>query len=91
MLFRPPNPKSSSSNHGVSQAEKSVGKAETIFTLPPKKTPETEFNASEYIRRRELETEERIQRQKAMREAAALTNPPVTSTALRRRGKPGAK
>jgi hypothetical protein len=84
MLFRSASRPASSSQ--VRQAEPSVGEAETIFNIPPKNTPEkTGFNAPEYIRLQEIETEQRIQRQRALREAATLANPEPPK---RKRGRP---
>jgi hypothetical protein len=71
MVFRPSNPTSS-----FRVAQTSVAEAETIFTMPPKKTKPEAMSGAELIRQAEIEAEIRIKRQRQLREEAAKTNPP---------------
>jgi hypothetical protein len=85
MVFRASNPTSSSRV----QAETSVAEAETIFTMPPKKNRPGAISGAELIRQAEIEAEIRIRRQRELREAAALANPPTTtSPAKQEQGRP---
>jgi hypothetical protein len=72
MVFRASNPTSPSRV----QTETSVAKAETIFTMPPKKNRPGAISGAELIRQAEIEAEIRIKRQRQLREEAAKTNPP---------------